>query len=1005
MPRSQDQNPIVYPFYDFHISQASVDRELPRPTLACSFTLSFRNNSDRSLNSPLASVTFSVSPDLMQFYPVRNPKLFFDSMRSGVPYVVYKGFTYGPDLYRLDAGCRTLLDFLAGLVDIHTDYAMAFAKPGKVPKLFDGKAINLNQDPLIVKLLELAADVGFDLDLTKIQPQMPVVRIQALHPTASGLLDMPIQILRDTRFTRYPLYRLYYDTRRFPIPLTSDCTYVFFDGAILPLTLEHSRTLMGLYNSLLTFRESIGISGEQLPHFMNRVYPALSGLFPVVLDAPLKSLVIDAPLLPCLYLDRYETGISVKILFKYDSYQFNPLLGPAEGGPILIRNMVGEGLVLDYFTSFSIDDGRYICQDPDQLFHFFEESLPRLAKLAELYYSDDFKKLQPFAPRIAVHLGLEKGAMLAFEFDVDGISYGELSKVFKAIRLKKRYYRLREGAFLDLDQVDLLSLFDLVENLPISKDELAKGSALLPAYHALTIEALLDGGGTTVDQRMDVGKSTLYLGFVEDLKQLKSAGLSDFKSKAGHHPLSPRYQSLLRDYQKLGVAWLHAIADYGLGGILADDMGLGKTLQAIAFIESDYKRSRAPALVIAPTSLIYNWESEVHRFAPDLPVLVVSGTPADRERLLRDIHNYALVITSYPLLRRDIHLYNRVIYSSCFLDEAQHIKNPLSLAAEAVKSIKAECRFALTGTPVENHLSELWSLFDFIMPGFFPPLRSFLGKYEKPIAMHDDLILGRLKDLIEPFLLRRLKRDVLKELPAKIETISYAVLDPDQKRLYLAYLAEVKERLRTDLATEGFNKSQVKILAYLTRLRQICCHPAMFVEDYLGDSGKLTLLLELVEDAVAAGHKILVFSQFTTMLGLIREALAAADITYSYLDGAVAARMRKTLVDDFNTGPNQVFLISLKAGGTGLNLTGADVVIHADPWWNPAVEDQATDRAYRIGQKNRVQVIRLITQGTIEEKIDALKQKKRLLSKALIDGIGETAFLPNLTEAEVLELF
>jgi SNF2 family DNA or RNA helicase len=460
---------------------------------------------------------------------------------------------------------------------------------------------------------------------------------------------------------------------------------------------------------------------------------------------------------------------------------------------------------------------------------------------------------------------------------------------------------------------------------------------------------------------------------------------------------------ILRDYQLIGFQWLKTLAKFGFGGILADDMGLGKTLQTIAFIMSEYELGQRPTLIITPTSLVYNWSEEIHKFLPDLDVLIIDGQPQIRESLIETCMDYPIVITSYPLIRRDATHYESIQFNYCIIDEAQHIKNPKSLNAMSVKQIHANGYFALTGTPIENHLTELWSIFDFVMPKLLFNHQKFTNVYEVPITRDQNATaLLQLKKTIRPFILRRLKSEVLTELPEKIETKLVATLSDDQKKLYLAHLEEAKSTLHNEIANNTFKQNQLKILSMITRLRQICCHPAMFIEDYKGDSGKLDLVMELIEDSIESGHKILLFSQYTSMLAIIRKKLEAINIKYAYLDGKVPSLQRKDVIHDFNHGDIPIFLISLKAGGTGLNLTTADIVIHYDPWWNPAVEDQATDRAYRIGQEKNVQVFKLIAKGTIEEKIFNLQQKKKALANSVIES-GET-FITSMTSDDIMDL-
>jgi SNF2 family DNA or RNA helicase len=394
----------------------------------------------------------------------------------------------------------------------------------------------------------------------------------------------------------------------------------------------------------------------------------------------------------------------------------------------------------------------------------------------------------------------------------------------------------------------------------------------------------------------------------------------------------------------------------------------------------------------------------VLKFAPSLKLAVISGQPAERKEQLKASGLADLLVTSYALIKRDIKFYEKRRFKYCFLDEAQHVKNPHTLSAKSVKKIKANSYFALTGTPIENSLTELWSIFDFVMPGYLRTHKAFTSRYELPIVKNSDShALAELTRHIHPFILRRMKKAVLKELPDKIESKMTNEMTKEQTKLYGAWILQAQAEFESEIAANGFEKSQIKILSLLTRLRQLCCHPALFIEDYHGGSGKLDMLKEILIDALASDHRILLFSQFTGMLNIIQQELKGMQIPYHYLDGATKAEERIKLVHSFNSGEKQMFLISLKAGGTGLNLTGADMVIHYDPWWNPAVEEQATDRAYRIGQKKAVQVYKLITKNTIEEKIYALQQKKREMIDSLIHP-GET-FLTKMNEAEIRELF
>ncbi len=396
-------------------------------------------------------------------------------------------------------------------------------------------------------------------------------------------------------------------------------------------------------------------------------------------------------------------------------------------------------------------------------------------------------------------------------------------------------------------------------------------------------------------------------------------------------------------------------------------------------------------LVVAPASLVYNWKNEFQKFSPGLKVRIIDGNPEERKEIIHSSKEEDVWVTSYPMLRQDIDLYKEILFSVFIMDEAQAVKNPTTKIYKAVQEIRASQRFALSGTPIENSIDELWAIFQVILPGFFPNKSAFKAMEPEKIAK-----------MVRPFILRRVKKDVLKELPDKIETVQVSELTKQQKGLYLGYLEKIRNETKATIQAGGFNKDRIKILAGLTRLRQICNHPGLFVENYTGESGKLEQLMELVETSLENGNRLLIFSQFSSMLQIIGQRLDEKECDYFYLDGQTPGKERVAMADQFNRGEKELFLISLKAGGTGLNLTGADTVILFDLWWNPAVEEQATGRAHRMGQKKVVQVMRLITSGTIEEKIYEMQQRKKELLEKVIQA-GEQMFT-SLTEEELREL-
>lgn len=566
----------------------------------------------------------------------------------------------------------------------------------------------------------------------------------------------------------------------------------------------------------------------------------------------------------------------------------------------------------------------------------------------------------------------------------------EITEILNAYKKKSKYYRLKDGSFLDIKQGITEDLVNLSEGLDLSGEDLASGEIAIPKFRALYLDQILKQS-----EEIEVTRDKYFKQIIRDVKNVEDAD----------YEVPKTIKANLRGYQKVGYRWLKTMSNYGFGGILADDMGLGKTLQVITLLAEAYDSGEAfPSIVVCPTSLALNWQAEFQRFAPHIKILVMMGSIEERKKLFEDFLNYDVIITSYDLLKRDIESYERKHFKYCIADEAQYIKNANTLGAKTLKLIEAEVHFALTGTPIENSLAELWSIFDFIMPSYLFNYHRFKDKFEMPIVKNEDeQATKRLKKMIAPFIMRRLKKDVLKELPDKTETIIYNSMEEAQQKLYTAHMALAREELRREVKEKGFGSSRIKMLALLTRLRQLCCHPSLYLQDYEGKSGKLEQCMEIIKESVGAGHKILLFSQFTTMLDIISKRLRMEGIDYFLLTGATKAEERIQKVAEFNHSEVPIFLISLKAGGTGLNLTGADVVIHYDPWWNLSSQNQATDRAYRIGQKKNVQVFQMITKNSIEEKIKALQDRKIGLTESVLQE-GE-AFISKMSEEEITELF
>lgn len=653
-----------------------------------------------------------------------------------------------------------------------------------------------------------------------------------------------------------------------------------------------------------------------------------------------------------------------------------------------------------------VADADFIISHDDQAaFLFLEQGLPHFYELAEVFISSNMKRIRILsAPRTAVGVSVSNG-LLEIDIHSDSLPYEELAGILNSYRRRQKYYKLKSGEFLKLENNSLSVLSELADGLRLSEQAIRGGRISVPLYRASYIDAVLTSHNSDIQSHRDRYFKSL-------IRDMKSVADSDYEVPDAMKPI-------LRDYQKTGYRWLCTIAQLGFGGILADDMGLGKTLQIITLLEharleaisktvdltetASHTACPPPvSLIVCPSSLVYNWDSEIEHFAPNLKTLLITGTAQERQELLTHYADYDVLITSYDMLKRDIASYDNLHFHYQIIDEAQYIKNHRTQAARSVCSIHSVTRFALTGTPIENRLSELWSIFEYLMPGFLYPYAYFRSELEQPIVENKDQIAAtRLQQLVRPFIMRRLKTDVLKELPDKLEHAVYAQMTDEQNKLYTANTLKLQKDLEQQ-SDSMFKTSKIQILAELTKLRQLCCDPSLIYQNYHGGSAKLDTCIQLIENAMAGGHKILLFSQFTSMLDVIERRLKAERILYYRLDGSTKSEQLTRLVNAFNENKIPVFLISLKAGGTGLNLTGADIVIHYDPWWNAAAQNQATDRAHRIGQTHTVTVYKLIARHTIEEKILELQENKKALSDQILSEEGVTA--SQLTKEELLKL-
>ncbi|WP_413303563.1 DEAD/DEAH box helicase [Bacillus sp. 1P10SD] len=758
---------------------------------------------------------------------------------------------------------------------------------------------------------------------------------------------------------------------------------VLYEGKIKQLEAQDCKRLTELKQMLSnTGKDQIPIPEGKISFFLEKVAPGLKKLGQVTIAESIRKQVMSTPLVAKLYLDRVSNRLLAGLEFHYDHMMINPLEKrelPADS--LIIREVEKEDEILQLLrdSEFATTDGGYFLHNEELEYEFLVHMLPKLQKLVRIYATTAVRNRifrGTTHPQIRVKVKKERTNWLEFKFEMDGISEHQIREVLAALEEKRKYYRLPNGSLFSLESREMNEIQRFIQSPQMKDKDLAAGLEV-PVEQSLQ---LLD-----VVEVSDAFK--LEESFSQFLDHLMNPGQLDFEV-----PTSLAH--ILKEYQKLGYKWMKTLAHYGFGGILADDMGLGKTIQSLAYIVSELpeiRKSKEPVLIVCPASLTYNWLSEIRKFAPELVAIVVDGDKAERSELLNRIEDVDVMIISYPLLRREISWLEKQNFYALFFDEAQAFKNPLTQTARAAKKLHSRHRFALTGTPVENSLEELWSIFHVVFPELFLGLKEYSKLSRKNIARR-----------IRPFLLRRLKEDVLAELPEKMESRESVELYPEQKRLYAAYLAKLRHDTLKHLDRDTIRKNRIKILAGLTRLRQLCCHPGLFVDGYKGGSAKLDQLMRIVDESKFSGRRVLIFSQFTKMLELIGRRLQAKGLPFFYLDGQTPAEERVEICDRFNRGERDLFLISLKAGGTGLNLMSADTVILYDTWWNPAVEEQAADRAHRMGQKNVVQVIKLVARGTIEEKMNELQDKKRDLIDEVIDS--DEKVIATLTEEDIREI-
>lgn len=872
---------------------------------------------------------------------------FYTSLKSEMSYRFGSNFCYEPSQHYLSDKSLRFLEFIKNLESRH---------------YYNGNAVYIDSSE-VKTLFNIYKEGVYVNDQKEITPIINSFPFQTNLSKDGHQYHLKV-IIKDTCF------------------LTSDGEYLFGNNTIYHLDKKQIVLLNEILDNDL---QELVFDENDFPSFQKSVLRAIKDK--LELDESVSNLVIEAKPSVKFYFDLNENDINCTPKFVYNNEEISYF---ADAGNV-IRDIDYENETVSILDNYGFHklNNLYLLDDFDLMCAFVDNGLDEISSKYPVYTSEKLKNTNLIKNNsVTTHFSIGKDQILHFDFDLGNVDNDELDSILASIKNKKKYYRLQNGDILSLEQEKLQELNNLTEDLDLTKEDMENKT--IPKYRALYLDSLKEKKYGIIET------DSLFKNFINQFKEFKNSDLKFTQEEL----------NTLRDYQVSGVKWLYMICKCGFGGILADEMGLGKSLQTIMFIKKMYEENKdSKFLIVCPTALVYNWENEFQKFAPDLSYQVFAGNRQERQELLKG-YNGNIYITSYGLLREDLDIYETKDYRVFVIDEAQNIKNPKTGLTKAVKSITSETKIALTGTPIENTITELWSIFDFIMPGFLSSLVKFQQKYNiKDFDEDTNKLLTNLKAQVKPFILRRKKKDVIKDLPDKIENNIFIDLNEMQKKYYAAEVKRVNDEMDKLVNTGGFTKNKMMILALLTRLRQICIHPSIYDANYKGESAKMEALLDTVKELVSNGHKILLFTSFKTALYLVKDALNKEDISTYVIDGSVPSKQRQILVDAFNKDKTNVFLIMLKSGGTGLNLTSADVVIHLDLWWNPQAENQATDRTHRIGQTKTVEVIKLICKGTIEEKILSLQEKKKLLSDKMIEEeMDDNTYLKSLSEKDIRDL-
>ena len=892
-------------------------------------------------------VEFKIGKDNKKYF-VKNIPEMYDNIANNYYFKYGKELEFMHTMSAFDADSRTILEDLSDYLNFYSPNSKGYfdgKRKCKIPKIVFKKIL----DMFIDKPIEFVFDEAhFDVIYS------------------SGTPNIELVFEDDTLSIK--------DVKKMKLFSVGRNHYVLQDGKLFCIDGTIHADLVPLINTL--YIKPIEFNTKRYNEFFTYIYPKIKELVVIHNLEEFEKHNNCSVLETNCYLDINEGQLELKYEYFYEGYERDEAINKG-----IFPNTAMEENFIEQIQQFNFlkttNKNEYVLETMDEALEFILSGIETLKEIANVFVSDTIKNLKPIKTS-GTPIGVRySNNWLELIFNEEFYNVDELQQILDSLKKKKKYHLLKDGTILSLQERFFQEMEEIVESVGLTNKKIEKTNQI-PVFKILQLEKFMD--------QKEMPQEAIK--FLHDIRNYKSI----------NYPIDKDLSKVLRDYQKEGVRWLINLAYYRLSGILADDMGLGKSLEVISLLKSC--RTKNPNLIVAPASLTYNWFNEFKKWAPNMKVSLVTGNGANREKLLSQIEPGQIIVTSYDYLKRDLDVYKKMGFHFLIIDEAQAIKNHQTKNAEAVKELKCVSRFAITGTPIENSLADLWSIFDFCLPGYLKSYESFKYDYEVEIVKnHNQDALERLNHQIAPFILRRTKSDVLRELPAKFEQVIYAPMSEEQEKVYNATLMQARERI---LQTGVENK--MYIFSMLTRLRQICCHPSLYVPTYQGDSSKLNLVNDIIFDSIGSNHRMLIFSQFTSMLEILDNTLTEKGILHFKLTGNTPSEERFRLVDEFNKNENiKVFLISLKAGGTGLNLVGADTVIHYDPWWNFSAENQASDRVHRIGQKNNVQIIKMITKDSIEEKILDLQNKKKDLFNKVVSDDGN--ILTKLTNEELLSLF